>query len=40
VRLECDASDKGAGVVLSQEQSDGNWKPVRFASTIKKIGGL
>ena len=32
MRLECDASDKGAGVVLSQEQSDGNWKPVRFAS--------
>ena len=40
VRLECNAFDEDVGVVLSQKQSDGNWKPVRFASTIKKIGGL
>ena len=32
IRLECDASDEGVGVVLSQEQLDGGWKPVRFAS--------
>jgi len=32
VRLECDASDEGVSVVLSQEQPDGNWKLVRFAS--------
>ena len=32
VRLECNAFDEDVGVVLSQKQSDGNWKPVRFAS--------
>ena len=32
MRLECDASDEGVSVVLSQEQPDGNWKLIRFAS--------
>ena len=32
IRIICDASKQGLGAVLQQSQSNGEWKPICFAS--------
>jgi len=32
IRLECDASNLGVGVVLAQKQNSGDWHPIRYSS--------